>query len=73
MSDPCKCHDMFGVVIPSHTGHCCFYSPSATCHADEVAEWNRKNDERRATLADAARDGLAVADMQAEMNEGDNT
>lgn len=39
---PCQCHKSFATVTALHGGHCCFFPISQTCHAEEVAEWERK-------------------------------
>ena len=39
MTDPCKCHNSHAAVVPSHTGHCCFFPEGQTCHTEEVAAW----------------------------------
>lgn len=46
MSEPCKCHKSFASVIPMHTGHCCFYPETQTCHEAEVAAWVQENETR---------------------------
>ena len=46
MSAPCKCHRSFAHVTPFHTGHCCFFPASQTCHEQEVAEWVREHARR---------------------------
>ena len=40
---PCQCHDSFAAVSPTHPGHCCFVPDTQTCHAAEVAAWERRN------------------------------
>lgn len=41
--EPCRCHRSYAMVSPFHAGHCCFWPASQTCHAEEVAEWEREN------------------------------
>ena len=45
--EPCKCHNSFAYITPTHSGHCCFAFPFSTCHSDEVAEWVKKRDKLR--------------------------
>lgn len=40
---PCRCHQPHAQIIPFHTGHCCFFPASQTCHQTEVAEWERQH------------------------------
>lgn len=44
---PCRCHSSWAYIAPWHNGHCCFVPASQTCHAAEVAEWERQRDLRR--------------------------
>lgn len=39
---PCRCHQHLGKMLSHHSGHCCFRSPAATCHAAEVAAWEAR-------------------------------
>lgn len=45
--EPCKCHQNFAYIAPTHSGHCCFVPASQTCHVEQVAEWESK---KRAAL-----------------------
>lgn len=45
---PCPCHKSFAAISPAHPGHCCFFPDGQTSHPQEVAEWERQRDLRRA-------------------------
>lgn len=42
--EPCKCHQNFAYVAPTHSGHCCFLPAGQDCHQQEVAAWEAKRD-----------------------------
>lgn len=41
---PCRCLHSHAAVTPMHSGHCCFWPESQTCHLDEVADWQADHD-----------------------------
>lgn len=42
--EPCQCMWSWAYITNSHSGHCCFFPATQTCHPEEVAEWERKRD-----------------------------
>ncbi len=41
---PCQCHSSHAAVAPFHHGHCCFWPANRTCHAEDVAMWEKRRD-----------------------------
>jgi hypothetical protein len=50
---PCRCHQSFAYITPTHQGHCCFVPATQTCHQSEVVEWERQRDLRQPRSRDA--------------------